>query len=59
MEEIKSEEYGVTYDPETTVVTFQGKLRLYDWASYQPIEKLLDGVISEHPTVITLDIQGL
>ena len=57
--EIIGDTYRVTYDPATTTVTFQGKLRLYDRAAYEPIETLLDEVASTEAETITLDIQRL
>ena len=59
MEEIKSEEYSVTYDPTTATVVFQGTLRLYDYASYQPTETLLHKALTEAAAVITLDVHQL
>jgi hypothetical protein len=59
MEEIKDEKYGVTYDPATATVAFQGILRLQGYLSYQPIEKLLNEVIAERPPKVTLDVHGL
>lgn len=59
MEEIKSEEYSVTYDPATATVVFQGTLRLYDYASYQPTEALLHKALTESAAVITLDVHEL
>jgi len=59
MEEIKSEEYSVTYDPATATVAFQGTLRLYDYASYQPTEALLHSALTEPAAVITLDVHKL
>ena len=59
MEEIKSEEYSVTYDPATATVAFQGTLRLYDYASYQPTEALLHKALTESAAVVTLDVHQL
>ena len=59
MEEIKTEEYTVTYDPETAVVTLEGKLRLYDYTSYQPLETMLHEAILDPVPTVTLDIQAL
>lgn len=57
--EIVGDTYQVTYDPATTTVTFQGKLRLYDRSAYEPIEALLDGAALTDTEAITLDIQLL
>ena len=59
MEEIKSEEYTVIYDPATATVMFEGTLRLYDYASYQPTEALLHRALAEAAAVITLDVHKL
>lgn len=59
MEEIKSEEYSVTYNPATATVMFEGTLRLYDYASYQPTEALLHKALTESTAVITLDVHKL
>jgi hypothetical protein len=59
MEEISKDEYRVTYDAATTTVAFYGKLRLYGWAAYQPIEGLLRRAIAGEPEVVTLDVSEL
>lgn len=59
MEEIKSEEYSVIYDPATATVVFYGTLRLYDYASYQPTEALLHKALTGSAAVITLDVHKL
>jgi hypothetical protein len=59
MEEISRDEYRVTYNPATATVAFYGKLRLYGWAAYQPIEELLRRAIAGDPELVTLDVSGL
>jgi hypothetical protein len=56
MQEIKSEGYSVTYNPAAATVVFKGKLRLYDYVAWQPIERLLLEVTATQPPVVTLDI---
>jgi hypothetical protein len=57
--EVKGECYHVIYDPATATVTFQGSLMLSGPSDYEPIEQLLDKVMLQAPTTITLDIRPL
>jgi len=59
MNEIKEEEYSVTYDPDAAAVAFRGTLRLYDYASYEPAEAFLHRALIEAKTAITLDVSEL
>ena len=59
MEEIKTTEFVVTYDPETATVVFQGILRVHGYTSYLPIERLLSDIVAQKPPTITLDIHAL
>lgn len=57
--EIKGTNYRVWYDPANVVVFFEGILRLGGPQEYQPIEDLLEKVLSTGPKVITLDVRAL
>ncbi|MEP0859411.1 SiaC family regulatory phosphoprotein [Trichocoleus sp. DQ-U1] len=57
--EIKDDEYRVCYNPETATVTFQGELQLNGMNEYAPIMTLLDEVVKQAPSVLTLDLRQL
>lgn len=59
MEEIKHDNYHVTYNPENATVTLQGSLRLQGDDEYEPILQLLYTVADAQPERITLDICAL
>lgn len=57
--EIKDDEYQVRYHPETQTVSFQGELQLNGMNEYAPIMTLLDEVVKQEPSVLTLDLREL
>lgn len=57
--EIKTDDYRIWYDPQTTTVYCQGSLRLSGMAEYAPIAELLDEAASQEQSPIVLDLQGL
>lgn len=57
--EIKTEQYRICYDRETTTVSFLGSLRLSGPEEYQPIAKLLGDVADGDAGKITLNLQQL
>ncbi len=57
--EIKTEEYFVTYNPETITVSFGGSLRLGGSEEYAPIVELLDEAANTDSEIITLDLKAL
>ncbi len=57
--EIKTEQYGICYDQETTTVSFSGSLRLSGPEEYQPITKLLGDIVDGDAGKITLNLQQL
>lgn len=57
--EIKTEDYGICYDPATATVSFVGSLRLSGAEDYAPIVQLLGEVADVEPTKITLNLQQL
>lgn len=57
--EITNDTYKVQYDAETTTVKFQGSLRLGGMAEYAPIVDLLNEIVAQEPSVITLDLTNL
>jgi hypothetical protein len=56
LKEIIGDKYKVNYEPETQTVIFQGSLRQMGITEYQPIEELLESVIEDNPSNITLDL---
>jgi anti-anti-sigma factor len=57
--EIKTEQYRVCYDLETTTVSFSGSLRLNGAEEYQPIVQLLGDIADAEAEKITLNLQQL
>lgn len=57
--EIKTEQYRICYDRETTTVSFSGSLRLSGPEEYQPITKLLGDIVDGEAGKITLNLQQL
>ncbi len=57
--EIKTEQYRICYDRETTTVSFFGSLRLSGPEEYQPIAKLLGDIADGDAGKITLNLQHL
>lgn len=56
--DIKTDEYSVTHDPETSTVVIQGFLRLDGMEEYQPVMDLLLGAV-EGASALTLDLTEL
>ncbi|KPA13211.1 hypothetical protein MHK_006595 [Candidatus Magnetomorum sp. HK-1] len=57
--EITGENFAITYDSKSFIITIQGALRLYGSDGYSQILKLFDNVVDESPEIITLDLKGL
>lgn len=57
--EVIGTNYHVSYSPATSLISFQGILRLRGLNEYDPIVQLLDEVVEAEPTKITLDLRGL
>ncbi|MGK7955796.1 MAG: STAS domain-containing protein [Crocosphaera sp.] len=57
--EVKTNDYCVTYHPDTVTVSFQGSLRLSGSEEYTPIVELLDEAAKDEPETITLDLKEL
>ncbi|MEM1002705.1 MAG: STAS domain-containing protein, partial [Bacteroidota bacterium] len=51
--------FNISYESQTTTLSFQGSLRLGGTQSYQPVMELLNGVQAEQPELITLDLKEL
>jgi hypothetical protein len=58
-QEIKSEDYNVYYDMESETVHFQGKLCLGGSQEYAPMTQLLNEVMVQSPSSLTLNFQQL
>jgi hypothetical protein len=58
MPEINHDDYRISYDPETTIITCTGSFRLRS-EEYAPIAALLNEVIDSGPTALTLDVREL
>lgn len=57
--EIKTDDYRVWYDSATATVYFQGLLRESGIADYKTIEQLLDEVIAQERSTLTMNLQKL
>ncbi|MDY6806377.1 MAG: hypothetical protein SXA11_21575 [Cyanobacteriota bacterium] len=57
--EIKTENYSVRYEEETTTVILEGSLRLNGMQEYGPIVKLLNDVVESGVSTITLNLKQL
>lgn len=57
--EVKNDEYQVRYNPQTQTVTFQGELQLNGMEEYAPLVTLLDEVVNQELSVLTLDLREL
>ncbi|MDY7014362.1 MAG: hypothetical protein SVX43_12325 [Cyanobacteriota bacterium] len=57
--EVKTDDYRVWYESETSTVNFQGLLRESGIAEYKPIEQLLEDAIAHSPPVLTLNLKHL
>jgi hypothetical protein len=56
---IETEDYKVSYERDISTITCQGFLQLNGMQEYAPIIQLLDQVIEELPTKITLNLREL
>lgn len=56
--EVRDSSYRVWYDAPTSTVFFEGSLRL-GTAEYEPISKLLDEVVAQRPSHLTLHMLDL
>jgi hypothetical protein len=59
MEEIKTEEYSVVYDPNTATICCKGSLLLNGSDEYAPILQLLNKVAEQQVDTLTLDLRAL
>jgi hypothetical protein len=59
MEEIKTEEYSVVYDPSTATICCKGSLLLNGADEYAPILQLLNKVAERQVDTLTLDLRAL
>ncbi|MBN1887961.1 MAG: maleylpyruvate isomerase family mycothiol-dependent enzyme [Thermoflexales bacterium] len=57
--EIQGETYRIAYDPDTSTLRLQGKLRLLRTPLYEPLVRLLDELVDSKPQALTLDLQAL
>ena len=59
MQEIKGEDYQITYDPAQATMTFQGLLRLQGLPAYAPITELLNDLADRKPEIVTINLREL
>lgn len=59
MEEIKGDDYSVTFDPEAMTIKFQGELSLGGPKDFEPIVNLLNKAANSGPAQLTLDVREL
>jgi hypothetical protein len=57
--EIKNQDYSVIYDISNETITFEGSLRLNGLEDYSEIVQLLDNVVEQEPSKVTLNLQNL
>lgn len=57
--EVKTDDYRVWYEAETTTVNFQGLLREGTIADYKPIEQLLNEALALELPMMTINLQAL
>jgi hypothetical protein len=57
--QISAENYCVSLDENSNIISFKGSLRLSGMEEYEPIINLLDRVVNQEPEQIILDLTGL
>jgi hypothetical protein len=57
--EIKTEGYGIRYNASTQTLMLEGVLRLGELGEHVPIVQLLDDIVSQKPSRLTLDLRDL
>jgi hypothetical protein len=57
--EIKTEEYTIRYDNQTTTINCEGSLRLNGMEDYTPIVQLFETVANQDLSLITFDLRQL
>lgn len=59
MQEIRGEDYTITYNPASATMNFQGLLRLQGIPAYASITDFLDDLAEKKPETITLNLREL
>lgn len=59
IEEIKDQDYIVTYDSDSSIVDFIGLLSLQGPKEYAPITELLNKIVEQQPETMTLNLKKL
>ncbi len=59
MMEIKTDDYRLWYENETSTLNCQGSLRLNGMDEYDPIIQLLESAIEQEPETMILNLKGL
>ena len=59
MQEIRREDYLVTYHPESATIILQGVLRLQGLPAYAPITEFLNEMVDNRPETITINLREL
>jgi len=57
--EIKTEDYHISYDTETTTINYTGILRLSGMDEYAPIVQLFNQVLEQEPPLVTFNLRQL
>ncbi len=57
--EIKTEDYHISYDTETTTINYEGILRLSGMDEYAPIVQLFNQVLDQEPSLVTFNLRQL
>jgi hypothetical protein len=59
MNEIRGDEYALTYDSATATLRCEGALRLYGASGWTAIDHLLEQIANQQAPVLTLDLRAL
>lgn len=59
IQEIKGEDYSVTYESDSVTIKFEGELALGGPKDYAPINNLLSEVANSDPETMTIDLKKL
>ncbi len=57
--EIRTDDYGIWYEPDSSTIFFQGYLRLDGMEAYRPVMELMLGALEESATSLTLNLAEL
>ena len=56
---IKTEDYEITYEPESQTITCKGSFWMSNTEEYAPLAQILNGATAQQPPMLTLDLRHL